>query len=121
MINPVQWFEIATSDLERAKEFYSKVFKLEFQYIEMPDSKMYMFGDPEGKGSAGALVQSADASPSTEGTLVYFNCEDVANEAAMIEEAGGKLLAPKMDIGEFGFFAVILDSEGNKIGLHSEK
>ena len=121
MKNPVQWFEIATSDLERAKGFYSKVFGLEFQLIEMPDSKMYMFGTPDKVGSAGCLLHSTESKPSAEGTTIYFSCEDVATEAGRIEEAGGKLLFPKTDIGEFGFFTQFIDTEGNRIGLHSNK
>ena len=121
MNNPVQWFEIATTDLERAKDFYAKIFHLEFQLIEMPDSKMYMFGEPDKVGSSGSLVQSVDNQPGAEGTILYFECDDVAVEAARIEEAGGKLLIPKTGIGEFGFFAHFLDTEGNRIGLHSDK
>jgi len=120
MNNPVQWLEIATTDLERAKGFYSKVFNLEFQFMEMPDSKMYMFGAPDAVGSAGCLMQVDGSNPSADGTVVYFSCEDVATEAARIEEAGGKLIIPKTDIGEFGFFAQAIDTEGNRIGLHSD-
>ncbi len=121
MKNPVQWLEIATADLKRAKNFYTKVFELEFQFIEMPDSKMYMFGIPDLIGSTGCLIHSADSKPSADGTVIYFSCEDVAIQAARVEEAGGKLLFPKTDIGEFGFFAQFIDSEGNRIGLHSNK
>ncbi len=120
MTNPVHWFEIATKDLERAKDFYTKVLGLDFQYIEMPDSKMYMFGAPGQPGAAGSLVQSKDSIPSAEGSVVYFSCEDVASNAALVEAAGGKLIVPKTDIGEFGFFAQIIDTEGNRIGLHSD-
>ena len=120
MNNPVQWFEIATTDLERAKGFYSKVFNIEFQFIDMPDTKMYMFGAPDKLGSAGCLVQSPENKPSTDGTIIYFACEDVANEAGKVEAAGGKLIVPKTDIGEFGFFAQFIDTEGNRIGLHSQ-
>ncbi len=121
MHNPVQWFEIATTDLERAKDFYSKVFNLEFQFLEMPDSKMYMFGAPDKVGSAGSLVQSSASKPGADGTVIYFTCEDVATEAGRVEEAGGTLTIPKTDIGEFGFFAQCIDTEGNRIGLHSNK
>jgi hypothetical protein len=120
MKNPVQWFEIAATDLERAKSFYSRVFGLEFQFIELPDSKMYMFGNPDAEGSAGALVQSDTNKPSAEGSLLYFSCEDVDKSAALVEEAGGEILIPKTDIGEFGFYAHFLDTEGNRIGLHSD-
>ena len=121
MNNPVQWCEIATADIERAKEFYSRVFDLAFQFVEMPDSKMYMFGAPEGVGSSGCLVHSSDNTPSQDGTIIYFGCEDVSVQLGRTEEAGGKILVPKTDIGEFGFFAHIADSEGNRIGLHSQQ
>ena len=120
MNNPVNWFEIATTDLERAKEFYSAVFKREFQLIEMPDTKMYMFdGGPESFGAMGALVSGPENKPSSDGSIIYFRCDDVANEASRVEAAGGTLLFPKMDIGEFGFISQFIDTEGNKIGLHS--
>ena len=121
MYNPINWLEIATSDLERAQEFYAKVFDLEFQFVEMPDSKMYMFGDPDKKGSGGCLNYGEGVVPSIEGTLIYFSSEDLNVPLERVEQAGGKVLIPKTDIGENGFFAHILDSEGNKIGLHSTK
>ena len=109
MKNPVEWFEIPTSDLERAKSFYAKVFDIEFQFIEMPDSNMYMFGAPDAIGSGGCLLQSNESKPSTEGSIIYFSCEDVAVQAGRVEEAGGKLHMPKTDIGEFGFYAQIIE------------
>ena len=121
MNNPVNWLEIATSDLERAKDFYAEVFKLEFQFIEMPDSKMYMFGEPNQIGSAGSLVQAADSTPSKDGTVIYFSCEDVDIQLGLVVAAGGEIMVPKTDIGEFGFFAHVLDTEGNRIGLHSNQ
>lgn len=119
MNNPVQWCEIAATDLERAKGFYAKVFNLEFQLIEMPDSKMYMFGSSDKVGSSGCLVQSEVNKPSTDGTIIYFASDDCGTEAAKVEEAGGKLIVPKTDIGEFGFFAQFIDTEGNRLGIHS--
>ncbi len=123
MRNPIGWLEIATTNLERAKIFYEKVFGLEFQFINMPGSKMYVFGagDLNAAGAAGCLMQSEDYKPSTDGTVVYFSCEDVSVELERVEQAGGKIIVPKTDIGEFGFFAHIIDTEGNKIGLHSQK
>jgi len=121
MNNPVQWLEIAATDLERAKKFYAKVFNLEFQLIEMPDTKMYMFGASDKIGSSGCLVKSAENKPSTDGTIIYFASEDCAAEAGRVEKAGGKLIVPKTDIGEFGFFAQFIDSEGNRLGIHSQK
>ena len=121
MNNPIQWLEIPTADLERAKSFYSNVFNLQLQYIEMPDSKMYMFGEPNNVGSGGAIYQSDEGKPSANGSTVYFSCEDLSNELGKVEKEGGKVVVPKTDIGEFGFFAHIIDTEGNRIGLHSNK
>jgi len=87
--------------------------------IEMPDSKMYMFGSSDKVGSSGCLVKSAENKPSTDGTIVYFACDDCGVEAAKVEEAGGKLIVPKTDIGEFGFFVQFIDTEGNRLGIHS--
>ena len=121
MSNPVVWFEIAATDLERAKKFYSEVFQLEMQYVDMPDSPMYMMGSgAEGvPGAGGALVKSADNVPSTSGTMVYFYCDDVAVEASRVEAAGGTLIVPKTSLGEFGYMAMFIDTEGNKVGMHS--
>ncbi|QEN07170.1 VOC family protein [Oceanispirochaeta crateris] len=122
MMNPVHWFEIPTTDIERANAFYKKVFNLKTQLIEMPWSKMYIFGDPEGVGSSGSLVESSEQNkPTTDGSVIYFSCEDISNELKLAEKEGGKILLPKTDIGDFGFFAQIVDTEGNRIGLHSNK
>ena len=122
MNNPVNWFEIATKNLEKSKAFYQEVFKRDMNLIEMPDSKMYMFaGGPDAAGAVGAIVESKDNTPSAEGTVVYFDCDDCAVEAARVEAAGGKLLFPKMSIGEFGFISQFIDVDGNRLGLHSHK
>lgn len=121
MDNPIQWVEIATEDIERAKIFYQTVFGYTFEYLEMPDSKMYMFGSPEKAGSAGCLVQSAMNQPSKDGSLIYLSSEDLAVPLARVESAGGEISVPKTDIGDFGFFAHIIDTEGNRIGLHSNQ
>ena len=122
MKNRVQWFEIATTDIERAKTFYEKVFECDFEFIELPNEKMYMFtGDGEAYGTMGCLTNTKENTPSTDGTIIYFNCEDADVEAGRIEAAGGKLIVQKTGIGEFGFIAQFIDTEGNRIGLHSRK
>ncbi|GAA5222165.1 VOC family protein [Membranihabitans marinus] len=122
MSNPVVWFEIATTNLERAKNFYTAVFKRNLQYMEMPDTQMYMFeGDEKETGAMGALVHAKECKPSSEGTVIYFNSDDVSVEIARVKAAGGQVIFPKMSIGEFGFIAQFIDTEGNTIGLHSTK
>ena len=120
MTNPVLWFEIPCMDIERAKNFYHNILKRNFQYIEMPGAKMYMFERMGDNGSNGALIQTKEDKPSKDGITVYFRSEDVAIEIARVAEAGGTVLSEKTSIGEFGFIAMFLDTEGNKVGLHSD-
>lgn len=127
--NAIAWFEIYVDDMERAKKFYSTVLGISFQDMPAPDGsddfKMSFFPvdqDPAAMRVGGALVQMAGArgggSPCTT-TMVYFPCDDCSVEAARVEKAGGKVHKPKFSIGEFGFCAICLDSEGNTFGLHS--
>ena len=120
--NPVNWFEISVTDLERAKKFYGAVLQTEFQDLDMGKTKMAMFAmDPEKRGTGGSLLLADGANPSHDGTTIYFSCEDCSIEAGRVEVNGGKILFPKMAIGEFGFVAQFYDTEGNRIGLHSNK
>lgn len=120
MKNKLTWFEINVVDLERAKTFYESVFGAEFTFYDMPGSPMYAFNADHSLGEiGGALVKASDNEPSEKGSVVYFSCEDVSIEAARVEPAGGKLLFPKMSIGDFGYIVHFIDSEGNRIGLHS--
>jgi uncharacterized protein len=122
MTNKLTWFEIAVNDLDRAKKFYETVLDVSFTFFDTPGAPMYAFNADHTKGEiGGALVKSEDNSPSPQGTIVYFNSEDASFEAEKVEAAGGKLILPKMSIGDFGFIALFLDTEGNKIGLHSQK
>lgn len=122
MKNNLTWFEINVTDLERAKSFYESILGAEFTFVDMPEAPMYMFNADQSKGEVGgALVKASDNEPSEKGTVIYFGSHDVAIEASKVEQAGGKLLFPKTSIGEFGFIAHFIDTEGNRIGLHSEK
>lgn len=120
--NPVAWFEIPVTDMQRARHFYHHVFAVEFDMLEMGADIMAMFPfDHAVPGSSGALVQGPDYEPCDRGTMVYFECADVAPLLAKVEHAGGKLLLAKTGIGEHGFIGVFLDSEGNKVGMHSQQ
>jgi len=123
--NPVGWFELYVNDLPRAKAFYQAVFQRELS--DLPtwpgnDTQMAVFAmDMDATGAAGALVKSPTIKPTPGSTTVYFSCVDCATEAARAAAAGGKVLQAKMPIGEYGFIAMVQDTEGNVIGLHSRQ
>jgi uncharacterized protein len=125
MGNPVNWFEIYTSDYQRAKKFYSTVFKIELTDLPSLDSKPATYctfpGGMTGSGSSGALAKMDMMKPGPGGTMIYFHTEEILTEQGRVEAAGGKVMKPKMAIGEYGFIAIIEDTEGNFIGLHSMK
>lgn len=118
--NALNWFEIPVTDFARAKAFYETVLGRSIEPMTMGPVTMGMLStDPAGVG--GALVQGDCPTPSQQGTLVYLNGgEDLAPMLARVESAGGTIAVPKTDIGnDFGFFAHFIDTEGNKVGLHS--
>lgn len=120
--NAVGWFELYVDDLARAKAFYTAVFNREMQDLPMPEGDMQMCtfaSADDGPGAAGALVKSPKMGPGVGGTLVYFSCADCAEQAARAQAGGGKVLQPKTSIGQYGFIAMVQDTEGNLIGLHS--
>ncbi len=119
--NMVGWFEIPVSDMDRAKAFYESVFKVDIAIHNFGGMLMGWFPFAEGKpGASGTLIKQETYIPSQEGTLVYFVCEDVANEIGRVEAAGGKIYQPKTQISpEHGYMAVFLDTEGNRVALHS--
>ena len=71
--------------------------------------------------ASGALVKQEGWNPGTNGTIVYFACDDLTNELGRVAPAGGKVHRPKTPIGDYGFIAHFIDSEGNMVGLHSLK
>ena len=124
MNNAISWFEIPTTDINRAQKFYETIFSISMIPMEMPNIKMRMFPlDDMMNGIGGALVDSGGFhKPSmTDGPLVYLNANpDVQNVLDKIEAAGGKIMVPKTEISpEYGNMAVFIDTEGNRIALHS--
>lgn len=121
--NALNWFEIPASDIQRAKSFYENIFGIDMgDTTEMMGMHMAFFPAFDGKVSGG-LVQSETHKPSQDGSLVYLN----ANEAGMdnvldrIPSAGGQVAMPKTHISpEIGYMAFFIDSEGNKVALHSQ-
>ena len=122
MDNPVGWFEIYVQDMGRAKTFYQAVFGAELSKLESPGMEMWAFPmKPDGSGASGALVKMPGFPSGGNSTLVYFSCADCGVQAAKATKAGGRVQKEKMSIGQYGFIALVADTEGNMIGLHSLK
>jgi uncharacterized protein len=117
--NPITWCEIYVQDMERAKHFYETVFQMKLEQLESPDLEMWALPMSMDKGGAsGALVKMDGVKSGGSGTIPYFHCDEVAVESERVANAGGKVFKPKMSIGQYGFMALIVDTEGNTIGLH---
>ncbi|MEX0274273.1 MAG: VOC family protein [Flavobacteriaceae bacterium] len=121
MTNAISWFEIPATNYERAKKFYSTVLATEIQDSHMPDAKYGVFPyDNDNNAVGGGLVEMEGLAPSKEGVTVYLNGgNDLAEPLGRVETAGGKIVMPKTDIGENGYIAHFIDTEGNKVALHS--
>ncbi len=124
MKNAISWFELPTTDIDRAQKFYEAIFGISMIKMDMPHLKMRAFplADPM-QGIGGTLVQSDGfhIPSATDGPLIYLDANpDVQIVLDKIEAAGGKVLVPKTNISdEYGFMGVFLDTEGNRIALHS--
>ena len=121
--NSLNWFEIPALDLARSKKFYESIFEFEMMEMEMDGMKMAFFPMAPNTGKAnGGIAQSPNHKPSMEGTVVYLNANPVMdNVLERVEAAGGKILLAKTPIGGNGFMALITDTEGNSIGIHSNE
>jgi predicted enzyme related to lactoylglutathione lyase len=122
--NPVGWFEIYVQDMKRAKAFYKEVFGSEFTDLTNPGQPpgMEMWAFPtyqNAMGITGALVKMPGLDAGKNSVIVYFICADCAVEAAKVEKAGGRIDRLKFSIGQYGHIALVRDTEGNTIGLHS--
>jgi len=123
-VNVINWFEISVSDIKRAKKFYETIFEIEMSEMSMLGSDMAFFPMEDGNGKvSGALVQGPMHTASDKGVLIYMNANpDLNTVLDKIEGAGGKVVMPKTEIGpDMGFMAFFIDTEANKIGLHSSK
>ena len=124
--NVVGWFEIPVLDLDRAQKFYEAVLGLKLERHTMGPLEMAWFPWIEDAvGSAGSLVQAEEFyKPSADGVQLYFTSPsgDAAKELALVGDAGGKLLQPKTLISEdLGYYGMLLDTEGNRIAIHSRQ
>ena len=121
--NNLNWFEVPAADIARAKSFYEKIFEIEMPEQEMMGMKMAFFPWEMGSGkAAGSLVQGEMHKPSMDGSILYLNANpDLNGVLGRIEGAGGKVIMPKTKItDEIGYMAFFVDSEGNRMALHSQ-
>jgi uncharacterized protein len=119
--NPIIWCEIYVQDMDRARQFYESVFQVQMEELESSGPGMDMWAFPmtmDTVGASGALVKMDGVESGGNGTIPYFHCNEVAEESERVVNAGGKIHKPKMSIGQYGFMALIVDTEGNMIGLH---
>lgn len=116
----VGWFEIYVQDMERAKAFYQNTFQMALERLESPGIELCAFPmQPDNPGCAGALAKMNGKDSGGGETIVYFSCADCAVEASRAVQNGGQIQKEKTSIGQYGFIALVLDTEGNMIGLHS--
>lgn len=122
MKNAINWFEIPVQNYERGIKFYETIFGFEMYRMPMGGNEMAFFPcDREGVG--GALVYGNGYKPSADGTLVFLNGgDDLSTVLNKVEAAGGAIVVPKTQVTEeIGYFGIFIDTEGNKVALHSQK
>jgi uncharacterized protein len=124
--NIVGWIEVPVVNMERAIRFYEDVFAFKMErHILGPLDMAWFPYNQKGMGAAASLVCHTEYyKPSQDGVLIYYSSQtgDLADELSRVEKAGGKVLMPKTQISpDIGFMALFVDSEGNRVALHSVK
>jgi predicted enzyme related to lactoylglutathione lyase len=121
MENLINWFEIPATDFIRSVSFYKQILQADIHETDMFGMKMG-FMPADGANVSGAVVQGEGYTPSSDGALVYLNGgNDLQTILSRVEGAGGTIIVPKTQISpEMGYFAMFIDTEGNKMALHSK-
>ena len=121
MKNVINWFEIPAVDLDRAARFWETVLETKLKRESAPGSELAIFPHGNDGEHGGALVRRG-GKPSATGTCVYLDAKgDIDGAITRVERAGGRVAVPKTDIGPDGVFAIVVDTEGNAVGLHSPR
>lgn len=117
----VSWFEIPSINFEQAVGFYNHIYGIQMETTSSNLHTMAYF--PANGGIGGAIVSGPGSNPSENGPLVYLNGgDDLDNVLGKVEEAGGRIIMPKTLISkDAGYFAIFIDTEGNKLAIHSNK
>jgi predicted enzyme related to lactoylglutathione lyase len=118
----ISFFEIPASDFNRAITFYESVFGIKLNLCECGDEKMAFFPEPE-NGPGGAISLASGFNPSADGVLISFSVDSISQILQKVLQSGGRVVIPSTAISAegMGYFAVFIDSEGNKLGLHSQE
>ena len=120
MANQIVWCDIPVLDLERAAKFYSAVLGQPVKKEDFPGMTVGILPHDDGE-VGGCLLKGAGETPSDNGIMIYLNANGRLDDAiAAVTANGGKVVQAKHAIGPFGFRAIILDSEGNRVALHSD-
>ena len=120
MSSVINWFDIPALNFERAVRFYETVLSCRLNQENMLGTRLAMFPAKPGEAT-GAIMAREGLKPGSDGTTIYLKAgDDLSAALARVEAAGGKVVFPKTFIKEgFGYFAIMIDSEGNSVGLHS--
>ena len=123
MQNTIAFFEIPTTDFRRAVDFYETVLGVRLATEESSQEKMAFFPASDGNSSPGAISSAPGFEPSPNGVLIHFQCQDIGQALDSVIRKGGTIAIPKTKIEcpDRGWFAVFTDTEGNRVGLYSDK
>ena len=118
----VVWFELPASDFDRAARFYEQIFEVTLKKEHMGPQQLGVF-PYEAPGIGGCIMAGPNLAPSKDGAIVYLNADPALSAIVdRVAAAGGKVLLPRVELPEgMGVFAHIMDSEGNRVGLHAER
>ncbi len=122
MVNAIHTFQIPVKDFDRAIKFYNTLMNYELSVMDFSGAKLGAFKyDHAAGGIGGCIIKSDKLSPSSRGTMVYLDTgSDLQPYLDRVTPAGGEIQVEKTQLGPgLGFYAIIIDSEGNKIGLYS--
>ncbi|MGK0448143.1 MAG: putative enzyme related to lactoylglutathione lyase [Polaribacter sp.] len=120
MKNLINWFEIPATDFKRAVSFYKAILGVEIKETEMFGTKTGFF-PTNGKNVSGAIVTGEDYKPSSNGVIAYLNGgNNLQTVLEKVEKNNGKVIVPRTQISpEMGYFGMFIDTEGNKMAVHS--
>jgi uncharacterized protein len=118
----LNWFEVPVRDFTRAKKFYETILGIDMQTETLDNVRMAYFPFFNGRPT-GCITEDSNLTPADRGVLIYLNGDpDLSVILGRVEKAGGRIIEPKKPVSpEYGFFAIFMDTEGNKIGLHSAR